>query len=159
MVTTPATSTYRHEKWIGSMTKHFTPPKLKPSQLLAIRGRWHRWAATMRVEVAALTLTERSALERLADGLSVIPRVSYYGGPTQDWPPHEAYRLAARYQIANVEYFNPWFITEDGWRSYEMAFFNLPVPEKLSTGGGQTAKVIHSFPQDGTVLVSKYKNR
>ena len=151
-------------KWTGSMSKPFQPPHLKPSKLLAIRQRWYRWAKKMRQEVAALSLTERSALEHLCDNLSIVTRVSYYGGPTYDWPPPDALKLARQYNV-DFDYLNPWFITADGWQSYQMAWKklstdpkNLWISAKLSTGCApdgvklvsvhRRSKVIQSYPQE-----------
>jgi hypothetical protein len=100
--------------------------RITPSELAAIRGRWQRWAAELRAEVAIMRPGERTALEHLADCLPGMPHVTLSGGPDFSWPPREAFRMASHHHIANVEYLNPWFLTADGWQSYRDALSALP---------------------------------
>jgi hypothetical protein len=117
--------------------KTYTPPKLSPAKLAKVRASWFAEMLERRKAVAALSDTERAALERITDAWD-WPQITVYGGPDANvYPPHEAYKLANQYRT-NSWFMNPWLITEDGWLAYVKAFEALPPTwpdEKLSTGG------------------------
>lgn len=116
------------------------------ADLEVIRGNWFCWARDYHQVVKNMDPHQREELRILSEMLPPC-NITVYGGPPHNWPPELAYMLAKQYKIEDVQWLNPWFVTEEGWQGYKTAFENLPEVVCLSTPpcgqNGGVVQVIH----------------
>lgn len=95
------------------------------------RGGWYAYHFENRQMAKVLP---EDTLKRYLSVASMItpPKMTIFGGVPEDYPERAAYEAAERYGL-NIHLINPWYLSEEGWRTFQELFTALPEPVDLYT--------------------------
>lgn len=98
-------------------------------QIQRSRANWYSFHYELRRKAMILLPEHVSTYLLTLEGIAP-PQMTIFGGLPGDYPDRSAYELASRLNL-DIHLMNPWYLTDQGWDTFQALWQQLPEPVDL----------------------------